>query len=83
MKKTNTAIFQIDPLEKLNHKTDSSIFLIKEALKSGVDVWISLPSSLTYFDKQAFVYAYRILDLDLSVSQPMRVSIKDFMFFFY
>ena len=82
MKKTNTAIFQIDPLEKLNHKTDSSIFLIKEALKSGVDVWISLPSSLTYFDKQAFVYAYRILDLDLSVSQPMRVSIKDFMFFF-
>ncbi len=82
MKKDNTAIFQIDSLKKLNFNSDSSIFMIKEALKMGIDVWISSPNTLTLYERQAFVQAYRVLDSNFSLSEPIKVSIKDFKFFF-
>ena len=37
---------QIDPLESLDHEKDSSLYLIREALKRGYEVWTYQPSNL-------------------------------------
>ena len=47
MKKNYRALFQIDPLKKLNIKTDSTISIIKEALNFGIKVYANNPDDLT------------------------------------
>ena len=47
--------FQIDEVEKLNFKTDSSLPLILESQKRRNKNYFFLPSSLTY--KENYLYA--------------------------
>ena len=62
-KKLKIAI-QMDPLEKLNLKGDTTFILGLEAIKRGFEVFFYSPSNLIY--KNNFVYANtRILNLDL------------------
>ena len=40
-------LFQMDPFDKLNIKTDSTISIIKEALNFGIKVYVNNPDDLT------------------------------------
>jgi len=77
-----TAIFQIDPLRDLNFKTDSTIYILREAINLGIDVWICSPKMLSFSDNKASTWAYRVMDPSFSLSNPVKVSINDFNFFF-
>ena len=47
--KNINALFQIDTLSQLNTKTDSSLDIIKEGLKLGLNIWITNPNIQTKF----------------------------------
>ena len=62
MKQKIKIALQMDPLEKLNLKGDTTFILGHEALKRGFEVYYYSASDLTY--KNGFVYANtKILDL--------------------
>ena len=64
MRKKLKIAIQMDPLEKLNLKGDTTFILGLEAIKRGFEVFFYSPSNLIY--KNNFVYANtRILNLDL------------------
>ena len=48
--KNINALFQIDTLSQLSPKTDSSLDIIKEGLKLGLNIWITNPDNLTFYD---------------------------------
>ena len=47
--KNLNALFQIDSLSQLNPETDSSLDIIKEGLKLGLNIWITNPDNLTFY----------------------------------
>ena len=62
MKQKIKIALQMDPLEKLNLKGDTTFILGHEALKRGFEVYFYSANDLTY--KNGFVYANtKILDL--------------------
>ena len=62
MKQKIKIALQMDPLEKLNLKGDTTFILGHEALKRGFELYFYSPKDLTY--KNGFVYANtKILDL--------------------
>ena len=64
MKKKLKIAIQMDPLEKLNLKGDTTFILGLEAIKRGFEVFFYSPSNLIY--KNNLVYANtKILNLDL------------------
>ena len=81
-RKRKSAIFQMDPFNKLNLDSDTSISLIKEAKSQGIDVWISYPSELSYEMNKAFTIAYRVSREGLRVCSPQRKDLDKFDFFF-
>tara|TARA_B100000886_G_scaffold291249_1_gene216759 strand:+ start:163 stop:1119 length:957 start_codon:yes stop_codon:yes gene_type:complete len=82
MVKKIAALFQVDPLSNLNFKSDSSIFLIHEAIEQGIDIWVCSPNNISFCNNCVSVKAQRVLSLSLTLSEPLRISIKDFDFFF-
>ena len=72
----------MDPFNKLNLDSDTSISLIKEAKSQGIDVWISYPSELSYEMNKAFTIAYRVSREGLRVCSPQRKDLDKFDFFF-
>ena len=42
-----SAFFQMDPLEKLNESSDSTISIIKEGLKNNIKIWVGSPKQVT------------------------------------
>ena len=80
-KKTN-ALFQIDSLSLLNPETDSSLDIIKEGLKLGVNVWITDPKDLTFYAGRISNIAYRVKDLSLKLYKPKKIFLENFDFFF-
>ena len=79
-KKTN-ALFQIDSLSLLNPETDSSLDIIKEGLKLGVNVWITDPKDLTFYAGRISNIAYRVKDLSLKLYKPKKIFLENFDFF--
>ena len=80
-KKIN-ALFQIDSLSLLNLETDSSLAIIKEGLKLGVNVWITDPKDLTFYAGRIFNIACRVKDLSLKLYKPKKMFLENFDFFF-
>ncbi len=80
-KKIN-ALFQIDSLSLLNLETDSSLDIIKEGLKLGVNVWIADPKDLTFYAGRIFNIACRVKDLNLKLYKPKKIFLENFDFFF-
>ncbi len=78
------ALFQIDPISTLNLKTDSSIFLIKEGLELGIDVFISNPLDLTFFNNNALTFCKKVSlkNSNFFLGNFMNKSIDKFDFFF-
>jgi len=72
----------MDPIKKLNYETDSTISLIKNGLKIGIDVWITEPKELTLFNGRTFFNARQIIGQDLKIKKSKEVLLENFDFFF-
>ena len=48
-----SAFFQMDPFEKLNTSSDSTVSIIKEGLKKTID-WFSDKSNLKYYKENVY-----------------------------
>ena len=77
-------LFQMDPFNKLNIKTDSTISIIKEALILGIRVYVSNPNDLTLVQKNAFVNFKEVtlINSKFSFSKQKNSSINKFDYFF-
>ena len=85
MNKINKKVlFQMDPFNKLNIKTDSTISIIKEALNFGIKVYVSNPDDLT-LEKNSVFTNYNDISLKgskLSLGKIKRSNINKFDYFF-
>ncbi len=81
-KKKKSAIFQMDPFNKLNLNSDTSVSLIKEAKSQGIEVWICYPSDLSYENNKAFTIAHRVSKEGLKPCSPQKKDLNKFDFFF-
>ena len=84
MKKNYRALFQIDPLKKLNIKTDSTISIIKEALNFGIKVYVNNPDDLTLVKNNVHT-SFTDVSLKgsaLSFGKIKRSNINKFDYFF-
>jgi len=82
MNKKVSVLFQIDPLNKLNLETDSTISLIKEAMRINLEISICNPENIRFSGKSAITISQRIVNQDLKVGRKEEVEIKEFDFFF-
>ena len=70
--KNLNAMFQIDSLSQLNPETDSSLDIIKEGLKLGLNIWITNPDNLTFYDGRISYTAFKVKDLSLKLNKPKK-----------
>ena len=80
-KKIN-ALFQIDSLSLLNLETDSSLDIVKEGLKLGVNVWIADPKDLTFYAGRISFVASKVKDSSLKLYKSKKIYLDKFDFFF-
>ena len=72
----------MDSLENLDIDSDTTLKLIKEALKINIEVWIGYPKSLTYSHSKASIVANKIINSDLNFGRSENLKIDQFDFFF-
>ena len=77
-----SAFFQMDPLEKLNESSDSTISIIKEGLKNNIKIWVGSPKQVTLKKSSVITVGYEVLDENLSIGKRDELEIKKFDFFF-
>ncbi len=84
IKTRRKALFQMDPFNKLNIKTDSTIAIIKEALILGIKVYVSKPNDLTLMQNNAFVSFTEVTlkNSKFSFSKLRKSNINKFDYFF-
>ena len=77
-------LFQMDPFNKLNTKTDSTISIIKEALNFGIKVYVNNPDDLTLKKNSVFTNCTNISlnGSKLSFGKIKRSNINKFDYFF-
>ena len=84
IKKKVRVLFQMDPLDKLNIKSDSTISIIKEAFKRDLDVWVASPDKLTIKKSCVFLMCQKLNEISpqitLNESQPFNANEFDFFF---
>ena len=77
-----SAFFQMDPFEKLNTSTDSTVSIIKEGLKKNIKIWAGSPEQVTLKKSEVITKGYEVLDDNLSMGKVDELQIKNFDFFF-
>ena len=77
-----SAFFQMDRFEKLNAISDSTISIIKEAIKKNIEVWVGSPNDIRLSDKNVNAKGYKVLNSDLKLGGVKDFNIKKFNFFF-
>ena len=77
-----SVLFQMDSLENLDIDSDTTLKLIKEALKINIEVWIGYPKNLTYSHSKASIVANKIINSDLNFGRSENLKIDQFDFFF-
>ena len=84
IKTSRKALFQMDPFNKLNIKTDSTIAIIKEALILGIEVYVSKPKDLYLMQNNAFVSFTKVnlKNSKFSFSKLKKSNINKFDYFF-
>ena len=80
--KKASALFQIDPIVKLNKNSDSTLAIIKEGLNFGVDTWIGFPQDVSLKKNLIHMRAQKVLDSDFNLGDPKEVKINKYDFFF-
>ena len=76
-----SAFFQMDSFDKLNKKSDSTISIIKEAIKKDIEVWVGSPNDIRLSEKNVNAKGYKVLDRDLKLGRAEDFNIKMFNFF--
>ena len=67
------ALFQIDGLSQLNPETDSSLDIIKEGLKLGLNIWITNPDNLTFYAGRISFMASKVKDSSLELYKSKKI----------
>ena len=67
--KNLSAFFQMDPFEKLNTSSDSTVSIIKEGLKKNIKIWAGLPGQITLKKNEVIIRGNEILDDDLRMGK--------------
>ena len=80
--KNMKALFQIDALSHLSPETDSSLDIIKEGLKLGLNIWITSPDNLTFYAGRISFVASKLKDSSLKLYKPKKIFLEKFDFFF-
>ena len=78
-----SAFFQMDRFEKLNAISDSTISIIKEAIKKNIEVWVGSPNDIRLSNKNVNAKGYKVLNSDLKLGRVEVFNIRMFNFFFY
>ncbi len=76
------AFFQMDPLEKLNENSDSTISIIKEGLKKNIKIWVGSPEQITLKKNKVITKGNQLLDENLKIGKRDELEINKFDFFF-
>ena len=79
--KNKNALFQIDSLSQLNPETDSSLDIIKEGLKLGLNIWITNPDNLTFYAGRISFLASKVKDSSLKLHKSKKIYLEKFDFF--
>ena len=79
--KNLNAMFQIDSLPQLNPETDSSLDIIKEGLKLGLNIWITNPDNLTFYAGRISFVASKVKDSSLKLYKSKKIYLEKFDFF--
>lgn len=84
MDKKFKVLFQMDLIEKLNLKTDTTVSLIKAALDVNLEVSISNPEDLTFFKDSVIVKYKRVIikKSELTFGKKKKSNINLFDYFF-
>ena len=77
------AFFQMDPIEKLNESSDSTISIIKEGLKKNIKIWVGSSEQITLRKTKVITKGYEVLDDGLKMGRLDELEIDKFDFFFY
>ena len=77
-----SAFFQMDPFEKLNTSSDSTVSIIKEGLKKNIKIWVGLPGHITFKKSQVITRGYEVLDNSLRRGKVNELQINKLDFFF-
>ena len=80
--KNINALFQIDTLSQLSPETDSSLDIIKEGLKLGLNIWITNPDNLTFYAGRISFMASKVKDSSLKLYKSKKIFLEKFDFFF-
>ena len=80
--KNLSAFFQMDPFEKLNTSSDSTVSIIKEGLKKNIKIWAGLPGQITLKKNEVIIRGNEILDDDLRMGKVDELKINKLDFFF-
>ena len=81
-KKKISALFQIDPIRKLNKDTDSTISIIKEALDLGIEVSLCNPENIVFKNNKAKTFVHRIFDHSFKIIDSRLENLDLYDFFF-
>ncbi len=82
VKKMIKALFQMDPIPKLNIDTDSTIFLIREAIVRDIEVWIVNPDDISFLKNKLVAKAKKVKNPKIDLSMSKEIAIGEFDFFF-
>ena len=77
-----SAFFQMDPFEKLNASSDSTVSIIKEGLKKNIKIWVGQPGNITFKKSEVITKGCEILDDGLRTGKAGELKINKFDFFF-
>ncbi len=78
-----SAFFQMDPLEKLNESSDSTISIIKEGLKNNIKIWVGSPKQVTLKKSAVTTVGNEVLNENLTIGKKDELEIKKFDFFLF
>ncbi len=77
-----SAFFQMDPFEKLNENSDSTISIIKEGLKKNIKIWVGSPKQITFRKSEVITKGCEVLDDGLRMGKIDELEINKLDFFF-
>ena len=77
-----SAFFQMDPFEKLNTRSDSTVSIIREGLKKNIKIWVGLPGQITFKKSEVIAKGCEVLDDSLRMGKVNKLQINKLDFFF-
>ena len=74
--------FQINKIEILKEKTDSSLLIMQECLKRGFEVWFYYPESLTFEIENIYAKGFLFNGKKMESGAETKLKLDDFNFVF-